>query len=364
METVLEDLSLNAFFKAFSVEDEKNIAVPVEDPYGIDGDPKLRFLENALSPRKIQGRLQSCLKNSNLGGAWVKLNGIRVTRHKPGRRCLIEYDVVIEPPGRAPKLQTWIGKARARDLDEAAYKLQTALCKKGFDPDSADAISTPMPVGVLPEFNMWLYRKAPGVSCSQRILQPGWEEIVKRIAEGIHKIHRCGVKPQRSHTMDDELRILNERLPLLIPENPQWERRIARILDACARLGAQVPATVPTGIHRDFYPDQVLVDNARIYIIDLDLFSLGDPGLDVGNFIGHLVEQGLRELGDAEALADRQNIFEDHFLRLAGARHRCSVQTYGILTLVRHIYISSLFAERKAFTEPILELCEKRLGLA
>lgn len=363
METILEDFSLNAFSQVLSVEDKKNIAVPVEDPYGIGGDPKLRFLENALNPREIQGRLQKCLKDSNQGGAWVKLNGIRVTRHKPGRRCLIEYDVVVEQPGLAPKLQTLIGKAQARGLDEATYQLQTALYKKGFDIDSADGISAPMPVGVLPEFNMWLYWKVPGVSCSQRILQPGWEEIVKRIAEGIHKVHQCGVTTQRRHTMDDELRILNERLPLLIPEKPRWERRIARILDACARLGAQVPATVPAGIHRDFYPDQVLVDNARIYIIDFDLFSLGDPGLDVGNFIGHLTEQGLRELGDAEALADRQNVFEDHFLRLAGAQHRCSVQTYGILTLVRHIYISSLFPGRKAFTEPILELCEKRLGL-
>ena len=36
-----------------------------------------------------------------------------------------------------------------------------------------------------------------------------------------------------------------------------------------------------TFIHRDFYPDQVLVDGARVYLLDLDLYSLGEPPLDV-----------------------------------------------------------------------------------
>jgi len=37
------------------------------------------------------------------------------------------------------------------------------------------------------------------------------------------------------------------------------------------------------------------------------------------------------------------------------------VRSYTTLTLVRHIYISTQIAERRPFTEALLELCEQRL---
>ena len=40
-----------------------------------------------------------------------------------------------------------------------------------------------------------------------------------------------------------------------------------------------------------------------LWLIDFDLYCLGDPGLDAGNFIGHVTEQALRQYGDAHRLA-------------------------------------------------------------
>jgi len=41
---------------------------------------------------------------------------------------------------------------------------------------------------------------------------------------------------------------------------------------------------------------------------------------------------------------------------------RPAVQTYATLTLARHIYLSTTFPERRAFTRALLELCEERLA--
>src|SRR5206468_12183180 len=96
-----------------------------------------------------------------------------------------------------------------------------------------------------------------------------------------------------THTMDDELHILHECLPLVAQQKPACAKRIERILSACDRLAATVPKPKPCGIHRDFYPAQVIVEGSQLYLIDFDLYCTGDPALDVGNFVGHITEQSL-----------------------------------------------------------------------
>ena len=105
------------------------------------------------------------------------------------------------------------------------------------------------------------------------------------------------------------------------------------------------------------------MDGARLWLIDFDLFCAGDPGLDVGNFLGHVTEQSLREHGKAGALAGAEQALEQRFVELAGENVRASVSAYTTLTLARHVYLSTQFPERQKFTEQLLELCESRLRL-
>jgi aminoglycoside phosphotransferase (APT) family kinase protein len=163
--------------------------------------------------------------------------------------------------------------------------------------------------------------------------------------------------------MVDELSILHERLPLVAQRKPQWANRLERILDACDRLGTSVPEPTPCGIHRDFYADQVLVSGERLYLLDFDLYCEGDPALDIGNFMGHITEQSLRTYGDPNTLADREAAMEERFVELSDRPTRAAIQAYAMLTLVRHIYLSTQFPERRPFTEALLELCEQRLTI-
>ena len=82
-----------------------------------------------------------------------------------------------------------------------------------------------------------------------------------------------------------------------------------------------------------------------------------------GNFLAHLTEQSLREFGDFEAWRGYELAFRSRFLQLAGSHLAESVELYTVLSLARHIYLSTQFVERQPLTEAILELCEQRLGL-
>jgi aminoglycoside phosphotransferase (APT) family kinase protein len=211
---------------------------------------------------------------------------------------------------------------------------------------------------LIPDFQMVLQRKMPGIPATGLLAGAEGTALARRIAEAAHKLHQAGIPVERTHTISDEMDILSTRLVEVARLRPAWEGRLERLLEACGELSASIPAPEPTGIHRDFYADQVLVDNDRLYIVDLDLYCMGDPALDIGNFTGHITEFSLRSLGNPAALRAQEQALEDRFAELAGEPVRARVRAYAALTLARHISISTRLPERQPYTERILGLCE------
>ena len=331
--------------------------VSVVDPIGVANDAMMPFLARALDPVEVQRQFDRHLSPPASGRPRFNLRSIRVARHKTGRRCLIEYD--LETGHDRPI--TLIGKARARGLDHTTYRLQQSLWNAGFGSASQDHVRVPEPVGVIPAFHMWFQRKVPGTPATRLLAEPGAQALARRIADAIHKLHQAGIPTSRRHMMAGELRILHERLSLVAQMKPQWAGRLERILAACDQLAAALPEPVSSHIHRDFYADHVLVDGQHLYLLDFDLYCQGDAGLDVGNFAAHLTEQSLRTLGDPDGLQAAGQALVDRFVELAGEATRAAVGVYTTLTLVRHIHLSTLFPERRPFTQTLLELCEGRL---
>ncbi len=328
------------------------------DPYHIAADDSMPGIPLALDPIEVQKQLE---QKFPAPGESVQLHSIEVTRHKPGRRCVIEYGVTITRPGQTTQLITLIGKIRAQHSQGDVYRLQKNLWQQGFDSNSADGISIPQPACRIKNFRMWLQHKITGKESWGYLASPRGIEYAQRIAAAAHKLHQASPATDRNHSIADELRILHERLPAVIDQNRQWRKRIQNLLHTCDCLGATLADPQPCGIHRDFYQDQVIIDDERVFLIDFDLYCNGDPALDIGNFIAHITEQSLRCLGDANALKFVERAMEDHFVMLAGKRVRPAVRVYTILTLVRHIHLSTLFEDRRPYTEALLALCETRL---
>ncbi|MBE9070812.1 phosphotransferase [Leptolyngbya cf. ectocarpi LEGE 11479] len=329
-------------------------------------DPKIPFLETALNPR--QAKYQFCMFIPDI----QQVTAAKLLRHKLGRRALIEYRIDTHS---GPL--TLLGKIRAKGTDYNSYYIQQALWNRGFDDNSADGYSVPKPVGVIPEWRMWLQRKVPGVAATELLPTTSGVAVCRRIAGLAHKLHGTPMPTAKQQTLTDELDILHTRLPQVAQKYPHWQPRIEKILDACNQLVARHSATDHTavGIHRDFYSDQVLVDcelisqrwRYRIWLVDLDLYCQGHPALDIGNFIAHITEQSLREMDNPNAMVDREAALRDTFIDtfstpgLPAKSLRYEIELYTFLTLVRHIHISTHIAERNHCTEAILALCETRL---
>jgi aminoglycoside phosphotransferase (APT) family kinase protein len=334
-------------------------AAKVEDRLGVAGDVSMPFLPDALDPAAAYRHLAALTVRLPGAELPLRLRAIRVTRYKPQRRCLVEYELAAEGGS-----VTIIGKARAKGTDRTTYRLVETLRQTGFDESAADGVCVPRPLGIVPAWQMWLQEKIAGVAATPLLARAEGPRLAHRIAEAIHKLHRADVATHRSHTMANEMRILTERLRDVGLAQPTWAGRLERIADACGRLAVSVPAADGCGIHRDFYPDQVLVGDQRLYLLDLDLYCRGDPALDLGNFRAHLIEQALRTLGHPTALSASEESLTERYLELSGGRLRTAIEVYTTLTLARHIFISTRFPDRSPLTGQLIELCEQRLALS
>ncbi len=324
-----------------------NINCVVTDRFNIAQDPKMPFLQDVICPLKVQEIFPQHLAFS--------LVQIKVIRYKPQKRCLIEYSF----QGKNPLVV--IGKIRAKGTDIKSYDLQKQLWHSGFDSNSHDNISVPEPIGIIPQWQMWLQKKVPGKLVTFWLTTEKGITVSQKVAHVAHKLHQANIPCQRRHTMADELAILEQKLPLVLTDYPHWQPRIKTILDKCYILGENTPKHPICGIHRDFYGDQIIVDRDRFYLLDLDLYCQGNPSLDIGNFIAHITEYSLRIFGNIKALQEREIALEKEFLKLSQETENRAITAYKTLTLVRHIYLSNQFPERRPYTEALLNLCEQRL---
>lgn len=335
--------------------------IQIEDPFQASADESMPQLALALDAERARKLLKRGLPRLLPGGQILRLKAIRVVRHKPGKRCVIEFDVFIEPPTGTSETFTILGKIRAHRYGNTGFRLQEAFWESGFDDRSADNISVPEPLGVIPELQMWFQRKIPARTASMVLDRENRPELASRIAEAAVKIHQASVPPSKKHSLDDELGILHDCFLQVAQRRPEWGTRLEELFARCRRTSEALGDRPATGIHRDFYADQILFSGDRLFVIDFDLYCEGDPALDIGNFSGHLIEQGLRIHGRADALQKARLALEERFLELSGRGHSEAVDLYRVLTLARHIFLSTQFPERTHLTEPLLQLCETQL---
>jgi hypothetical protein len=323
----------------------------------VDDDADLPTLRAALDPEIVADALVARLGAMATG---ARLCSIGVKAYKRGRRCLIEYQL-DRPAGAGGETISVLGKIRANRFGNSGIRQLHALWNAGFDTASDDGISVPEPLGTVPALRMWLQRKVPGTVVTDLLSGDDGGAVAERVAGAIHKLHTAGIAADRRHGMDDELRILSRCLEEVAANHSELRARTHRLIDACARVGGLLPSPLWCSSHRDFYSDQVLVSSDRLYLIDFDLFCEADPGLDIGNFLGHVSELALRRYADPDALAAVERRLEARFVALAGESVRWAVRVYAALTIARHVYLSTRFPERSQWTAAVLSLAERRL---
>lgn len=288
------------------------------------------------------------------GGVPVDLE---LVRQKPGRRALVRYrfDTAAGPVAI-------LGKLRARGPDRRTPRLHVALRDVGLDGRDPHRVGVPRPLGEIEHLHLWLQEELPG-RVIKDFLRPGGPTLAaRRAGEALASFHASGLEAPRQWTPADEIDVLRKSLDGAASGLPREADRLAAILSASSALASQLQPVPEVLIHRDWHPDQALLDGEVVWILDLDLHAQGDPALDLGNFAAHLAELSIRRHGGAAVLADHENAFLRGYAGAGGAARLDRVLAWKALALARLVGVSQRIHDRRPASLAILDCVERLLS--
>ncbi len=319
----------------------------IHNPFRLKKDATLHsLLQQALDPAQCIRWFSKYLPERNIQA----IEEISVLRYKPGKRLLLRYKLMS-----AGGELTLLGKIRAKGLHRSVFRINQQLFEKRHALSTGTSWQVPEPLCMIPECQMWLQRQVPGREYTQLLSEGAGGTMVEAIANMSHSLHHSGVRVKKSHGVTQELAVLKQQLYKVADQHPHWQPDIHKLYTLLQQYSLPLLNRPSCCIHRDFYPDQVMVNGQQLYLLDLDLACMGDPCLDIGNFIAHIQEQALREKNDLHAYQDITERLSGHYLQLSGHQPQDAeaIAIYQLLSLARHIAISQRLPERSHLT-PIL----------
>jgi Ser/Thr protein kinase RdoA (MazF antagonist) len=255
-------------------------------------DPGLPLLELVQDPAVVGRELER-----QLGTSPIEVTRATVVRHKPGRRCLLRYELVTG--NGAPQPERLYGKTYASTRGPRIYaQLQVLAAARACGPD----VAIPEPVAYVEPLRLLLQREVPGEPIRSRLLS-GDKPLAACIAEALHELHGSSVELERRHDLHDELAPLAERVERLGAAGPSLADQARRCLELVRRGSRSRWPWRWRPIHRDLYHGQVLAGEHGISILDFDDAAMSEPAVDVANFLGHLRLLALEENEATEEVA-------------------------------------------------------------
>ncbi len=283
----------------------------------------------------------------------------RLLRHKPGRRALVEL-----PTSSADGPRTWLAKARSKRPDHATPALHHALRRAGFDGRTGAPFGVPeMRAG--PEgMRTCLMAHVSGRPLAEWQVPGADPAPFLAAGRALAALHACPVDPGRTWSAEEEVGVALRALDAAVARHPGAADLIEPLRARAIDFASAGRPSCQALLHRDFYPDQALVDDDRLWLIDLDLAARGDAQIDLGNMLAHLTEYAIRKFGNPHALAPQADAFLDGYAGAGGDWSEAGLYEMHAISLMRHLDICCRVPGRaQAFQQLLNHLSDVPIGL-
>jgi Phosphotransferase enzyme family len=280
---------------------------PLNNPSTVPVDAALPGSVLLQQPEQLVAVLSLLLAEWLGGDAQLMASRVAVRRYVPGRRCLVDLELVIHRDGVASaEGRSVVGKLYAGDEAARVYETLTQLWARGF---GTGPYTVPQPLAYDPAWRLLLLSRASGRVLRELLLDAvNVSAAVDRAVAWLVKLHTCGLSGGRRYSFDRHLHTLGLWQGRLSDVYPDALQPFGSVLAQVARRGRDVAGWEPAPTHRDFSPDHLVIDEARVCGLDFDEFCQYDPLFDVAHFVAHLQFLGLTFYGALhrfDALATR-----------------------------------------------------------
>lgn len=311
-------------------------------------DPFARLLDRARNPHRANPLVAAA------SGLRIGANEATLLRLRPGRRALLRF-----AGAGADGPSALLGKLRAKGADDATPALHEALRKAGLDGRDPWRVGIPRPRGMVEDLHLWLQDEVPGRRLTHALHPEGPTAPARQAGAALALLHSAGVEARRQWTLDDEIETLARSLHGAACALPALAPRLEALLATARAAITCLPPAREAGLHRDWYPDQMLCDGDALWILDLDLHAHGNPAIDLGNFLAHVTDLSIRRYGHPDALSDHEAAFIDGYVLAGGSPQDEAVAVLKAISLARLVAISLRIHDRRPATADILRATEE-----
>lgn len=281
---------------------------------GVEAARWERKRDRALAP----GEALRLLQEACVGLGWDvrHVHSVDLIKERPGRRLTVRYHLAVRQDGGPEREVHWFGKLYRGS--KALRAFQGLRFLRAATPPAA--LSFPEPVGFSGRRRFLVLAPLPGSQLAKELRgQATVADPLRRLGSAIAVLHRIPVGSLFArHAALQEAELVArayERIRAAGPSRPvlrTFERLARRVQSALVGGGAEVPDSASI-LHRDLHPGQVYVGGEGVGLLDLDDAALGEPELDLGNFVAHLALEDLQHRGRVCSAAGRAEVFMEAY---------------------------------------------------
>lgn len=227
----------------------------------------------------------------------------QVLNHKLGQRCTIRY-TLTRTCGERIEVGTVVGKVYGRQpLAERLYRRLEHLTNGPFD--NGGPLRVPAPMMLVQDLGLVLQECVNGADLRHVLSADTAHPAVSLAGQWLARLHAApapaGLKiASLKHELQKVDRWCEYIASYLSTADAQ---RLRKTRAALHRLAGEMPSYEPVMIHKDFYYGNILWDGQRVWVLDFDELSIGDPALDIGHFLAHLETLAYRRMGRPDGFA-------------------------------------------------------------
>jgi Ser/Thr protein kinase RdoA (MazF antagonist) len=179
---------------------------------------------------------------------------------------------------------------------------------------------------------------------------------VERSAEWLRKLHTSGVTGRRWYTFDRHLYTLTLWQSRLVDVYPEATSLLAAVLARIEARGRALPAWEAAPTHRDFSPDNIVLDGRQLSAVDFDEFCQYDPLFDVAHFVAYLRVLGLTSSGMSQRFDELAIRFKMAYEAQAKEYSTARVQLYEAITYLKLAHIIACITPSRGWQQSVATL--------
>ncbi|GMU34382.1 MAG: aminoglycoside phosphotransferase family protein [Planctomycetia bacterium] len=297
-----------------------------------DQDASLSGIVEAAAGPRMKERLTSGIVARILGrtNAWE----CDCLNYRPRRRCVLRYRRKNAPNG--PFV---VGKiyrnGQAIRTPQIIRQARSDLARRG-----AAELSIPRVLTVWHDWNMVLFEGVLAPE-SREGRSAGPIQLAQAAGNVLATLHDLSPGKLSTFTPSDEL-MATARWVELGALAGRIDARAKRIWIDLRKWRHRLPRSSGSLIHRDFYDSQLLPTRQGWAIVDFDTAARGDAEQDVGNFIGHLIWDSVRDGRPRAMWVEAAACFLESYEKCRTARKRTRRSAVMDAARMRFYLVSSL----------------------